>query len=215
MTIGEARSYLAHYLFRGEDVYKNLDMLSGGERARLALGMLALQDANFLLLDEPTNHLDIPTQEILQETLESFAGTILLVSHDRYLIDRLATQIWEVRDGRLFVFDGTLAEYYAARRVQQDAEREGAIAQRKESRNETLVSRQARGEERRRLAAVARAEVRVHELEARLASLEMEIQAASGGNDLNAMRRLGAAYEQNRTALDAAMEEWLALGESG
>ncbi|HEY3289411.1 MAG TPA: ABC-F family ATP-binding cassette domain-containing protein, partial [Anaerolineae bacterium] len=93
-SVGQARNYLAQYLFRGDDIYKLISMLSGGERARLALAILALEGANLLLLDEPTNHLDIPAQEVLQEVLEQFSGTILLVSHDRYLVDRLATQIW-------------------------------------------------------------------------------------------------------------------------
>ena len=111
MPPGEARSYLAQYLFRGEDVFKPISALSGGERGRLALAILALEGANLLLLDEPTNHLDIPAQEVLQEVLENFAGTILLVSHDRYLVDRLATQIWDVRDGELAVFKGTYKEW--------------------------------------------------------------------------------------------------------
>ncbi|MGH2409036.1 MAG: ATP-binding cassette domain-containing protein, partial [Chloroflexota bacterium] len=107
LQIGEAREYLARYLFRGEDVEKPVRALSGGERGRLALAILALEGANFLLLDEPTNHLDIPAQEVLQESLENFEGTLLLVSHDRYLVDRLATQIWEIEDGSLRVFSGT------------------------------------------------------------------------------------------------------------
>ncbi len=110
-TEQEARSYLAQYLFKGHDVFKQVGDLSGGERGRLAFALLALQGANFLLLDEPTNHLDIPSQEVLQEVLEIFDGTILLVSHDRYLVSRLATQIWELRDGRLHVFEGTYDEF--------------------------------------------------------------------------------------------------------
>jgi ATP-binding cassette subfamily F protein 3 len=93
MYDAEARSYLAPYLFRGEDVFKPISALSGGERARLALAILALEGSNFLLLDEPTNHLDIPAREALQEVLENFKGTILLVSHDRYLIDRPAEEM--------------------------------------------------------------------------------------------------------------------------
>jgi len=105
-SLGEtdARAYLAHYLFRGDDVFKRVSELSGGERGRLALAVLALEGANFLLLDEPTNHLDIPSQEVLQEVLEGFNGTILLVSHDRYLIDRLAQEIWAIEDGALVVY---------------------------------------------------------------------------------------------------------------
>ncbi len=118
MSKEEARNYLGQYLFRGDDVFKRVGDLSGGERGRLALALLALDEANFLLLDEPTNHLDIPSQEVLQAVLEQFDGTIVLVSHDRYLVDRLATQIWELRDGdpgRLYVFDGTYQEFLATK----------------------------------------------------------------------------------------------------
>ena len=114
MLLGQARNHLAQYLFRADDVYKQVNMLSGGERAKLALAILALQGANLLLLDEPTNHLDIPAQEALQEVLEQFSGTIVLVSHDRYLIDRLATQIWHVEDGYLSSFKGNYREFLAA-----------------------------------------------------------------------------------------------------
>lgn len=96
MSPEAARNYLAQYLFRGDDVFKPVRALSGGERGRLALALLAADGANFLLLDEPTNHLDIPSQEVLQSVLEQFDGTILLVSHDRYLVSRLANQIWEI-----------------------------------------------------------------------------------------------------------------------
>ncbi len=115
---GEIRRLLAQYLFRGDEVYKLVADLSGGERARLALARLALQGANFLLLDEPTNHLDIPAQEILQDVLQQYEGTILLVSHDRYLIDRLATQIWHVEDGHMRVFLGDYESYMAQREVE-------------------------------------------------------------------------------------------------
>ena len=111
----QARGYLAQYLFRGDDVFKRVSELSGGERGRLALALLALEGANFLLLDEPTNHLDIPSQEALQEVLEEFNGTILLVSHDRYLIDRLARQIWALEEGELRVYPATYQEYMALR----------------------------------------------------------------------------------------------------
>ncbi|WP_420631526.1 ribosomal protection-like ABC-F family protein [Candidatus Leptofilum sp.] len=119
MSPEEARNYLGQYLFRGDDVFKQVGDLSGGERGRLALALLALDEANFLLLDEPTNHLDIPSQEALQAVLEQFDGTIVLVSHDRYLVDRLATQIWELREegdhGRLHIFDGTYQEFLATK----------------------------------------------------------------------------------------------------
>src|SRR5690606_10627300 len=96
MLPAETRNYLARYGFQGEQAFDRVATLSGGARGRLALAKLALSDANLLLLDEPTNHLDLPTQEVLQNVLSDYPGTILLVSHDRYLIDALATQIWEL-----------------------------------------------------------------------------------------------------------------------
>jgi ATP-binding cassette, subfamily F, member 3 len=115
MSEQKSRAYLAQYLFTGDDIYKPISALSGGERGRLALALLALEGANLLLLDEPTNHLDLPAQEVLQDTLEEFPGTILLVSHDRYLVNRLATQVWEVSAGRLRVYQGGYDDYLAKR----------------------------------------------------------------------------------------------------
>ena len=94
-------------------LFKRVRSLSGGERGRLALAMLARQGANFLLLDQPTNHLDLPAQEVLQEVLDQYEGTILLISHDRYLVSHLATQIWDLRDGYLNVFDGDYQDFVA------------------------------------------------------------------------------------------------------
>src|SRR5512143_2550244 len=108
----QGRDYLGKYLFSGDDAFKKVSMLSGGERGRLALAKLALQDTNLLLLDEPTNHLDIPSQEVLQSVLDSYQGTILLVTHDRYLVDALATQIWEINpdESQMTVFNGTYSQ---------------------------------------------------------------------------------------------------------
>ena len=117
MTEEKGRAYLSQYLFSGDDVYKPVSALSGGERGRLALALLALEGANLLLLDEPTNHLDLPAQEVLQDTLETFPGTILLVSHDRYLVNRLATQIWDVHSGHLDVYPGSYDDYMEKRKL--------------------------------------------------------------------------------------------------
>ena len=94
LPIGEARNYLGRFLFSGDDVFKPIRALSGGERSRVALAKLTLIGANFLMLDEPTNHLDIPSQENLENVLSNFSGTVLLVSHDRYFVDALATHTW-------------------------------------------------------------------------------------------------------------------------
>ena len=118
----EVRNFLAKFLFTGDDVFRRVSTLSGGERGRLALAKLSLSDANLLLLDEPTNHLDLPTQEVLESVLSNFPGTILLVSHDRYLIDSLATQIWEVepQGQRLQVFKGSYTQFKAQKDRQQE-----------------------------------------------------------------------------------------------
>src|SRR6185312_11978440 len=94
-----ARSYLGRFLFSGDDVFKPVGALSGGERSRLALAKLTLQGANFLVLDEPTNHLDLQSRQFLEDILSEFEGTLLFVSHDRYFIDSLATKVWVIEDG--------------------------------------------------------------------------------------------------------------------
>ena len=209
MPIGQARNFLASYLFRNEDVYKPIRALSGGERGRLALAILSLQDANFLLLDEPTNHLDIPAQEVLQETMENFQGTILMVSHDRYLIDRLATQLWEVRDNRLHVFPGTYAEYLAAREKQREREKEIAAQQRAVARQDTR-GKQSKIEDRRKVKAIAEAEARVHELEAKLAQIE---DALASTQDVTKIQKLGLEHTATQAALDEAMTLWMEISE--
>ncbi len=162
MLPAEIRNYLATFLFKGDTVFQTVDSLSGGERGRLALACLALQGSNLLLLDEPTNHLDLPSQELLQAVLGQFNGTILLVSHDRYLIDVLATQIWEVsaEQRNLTVFKGTYSEYRLSRQpVPEKKKSAGRIEKNrsKEQKNEGLSKDQ------------------LHKRQLRLQSLEEEI----------------------------------------
>ncbi|MFO7631230.1 MAG: ABC-F family ATP-binding cassette domain-containing protein, partial [Caldilinea sp.] len=208
MLLGPARNYLAQYLFRGEDVFKPVHLLSGGERGRLALAILALEGANLLLLDEPSNHLDIPAQEVLQQVLEQFEGTILLVSHDRYLIDHLATQVWELRMNHLEIFEGTYAEMLASRQRAAEAEKQTAAVARSGVREEYTANKQAKADDRRRAKAIVDAENRVHALESRLAQLEKDLHAATAAQDIPAIQRLGQAYTDTQTELEAAMDAW-------
>ncbi len=113
----EARSWLARFQFTGHDVFKLVRDLSGGERGRLALALLALKGANLLLLDEPTNHLDIPSQEVLQIALSSYDGTIIFVSHDRYLVRQLANQVWDLRGGVLHIYNDGYSNYLERRAI--------------------------------------------------------------------------------------------------
>jgi len=115
MSEGEARGFMARFLFTEEDIFKHLGNLSGGERSRVALAKLALRPSNVLLLDEPTNHLDIPARQVLEEVLRSYDGTILMVSHDRYFISAIAGEIWAIEDGVARIYQGTYSEYLTLR----------------------------------------------------------------------------------------------------
>ncbi len=204
----EARHVLARFLFTGDEVFKLTGTLSGGELSRLGLCLLTLRGANLLLLDEPTTHLDVDSQEVLQRVLSGFPGTILLVSHDRYLIDAMATHVWEVGDGRLAQYEGNYSAYQAAKqRAQQVMQAEPERRQ------------QARDEERRRLRqeqlALRRRDARLEELEVEIERLEREVAAtteelhrASERQDGQRVHALGLAYTQTQQALAERLEEW-------
>ena len=117
MTTGERRSLLGAFLFSGDNVYKSINILSGGEKSRLALVKILMQESNFLILDEPTNHLDIATKELFQQALLKYSGTILIVSHDRYFLDNLINRVIEIRDSRIYDYPGNYS-YFIEKRTQ-------------------------------------------------------------------------------------------------
>ncbi|WP_025717192.1 ribosomal protection-like ABC-F family protein, partial [Paenibacillus sp. 1-18] len=118
---GEARGLLAKYLFYGADVFKPVSMLSGGEWSRLRLALLVMKKPNLLVLDEPTNHLDIDSREALEEALDTYTGTVLAISHDRYFVNKLAGRVWELEDGKLAFYQGSFDEYRAKKRELENA----------------------------------------------------------------------------------------------
>jgi ATP-binding cassette subfamily F protein 3 len=221
MLVSEAREYLGKFLFSGDDAFKRVSMLSGGERGRLALAKLALSETNLLLLDEPTNHLDIPSQEILQDVLDDFPGTILLVTHDRYLVDALATQVWEILTSEVFakhsegagastlsVFSGTYSQ------MKEERERLAALqpglqspqtlgSGPKAARRETPRSTK---EERRRKAQLQQLENQVASLEAQLADLGTRLE--SPPPDPGEVAQLGTEYEHVQRQMDEKLGEW-------
>jgi ATP-binding cassette subfamily F protein 3 len=212
MLPAEIRNYLASFLFTGDSAFQPVETLSGGERGRLALAKLALGGANLLLLDEPTNHLDLPSQDILQTVLSDYRGTILLVSHDRYLIDALATQIWDVdpQQGLLSVFEGTYSEYRMQKEMEVEADQPvikndnatvdlPATPTGKKATGKTLTGYQRR--------------LRLEELETLIADLDYELaeitrQLENPSDDAGKVQRLGQEYVNLQSKLDMLMTEW-------
>ncbi len=207
MLLAEIRDYLARFMFSGEEVFKKVSTLSGGERGRLALAKLSLAQANLLLLDEPTNHLDIPSQEILQEVLADFQGTILLVSHDRYLIDALATQIWEILPDQsaLQVFQGSYTQYREFQQRQQEAE-SAKVALTPEAAPRKARPTPLSAEEKRRRQRLREVEERIAELEGEIAALARKLENPPA--DLAKVQRLGSDYARCQDELEKLMEEW-------
>jgi ATP-binding cassette, subfamily F, member 3 len=188
-------------------------LLSGGEHGRLALAVLALSGANLLLLDEPTNHLDLPSQEVLQAILADFTGTILLVSHDRYLIDALATQIWEVApsDQQLRVFEGTYSEYKAAQAAQKIATETAAARPVQEKPQSKPASGLSKSEQRRRQQRIEILETRIAELESNLAQISRQLE--NPPPDPGKVQQLGREYLRIQHDLEAHLEEWAEISE--
>ena len=209
----QIRDYLAKYLFSGDDVFKKVKVLSGGEKGRLALAILALQGANLLLLDEPMNHLDIDAQELLQSVLKSFEGTILLVSHDRYLIDAVGTQIWEVMPEKqtLKVYAGTYSQYKEYKK--QLLVPEIKSAEKTKSVNETVP-------EKKKLSngMIWKLTRQREELEEKIAILEKETaelsdRINSASLSYEDMNSAGVLYNKKQQDLEVLIEEWSEIEE--
>jgi len=209
---GQIREYLGKYLFSGDDAFKKVSVLSGGERGRLALAKLALQNTNLLLLDEPTNHLDIPSQEILEAVLDDYPGTILLVTHDRYLIDALGTQIWEINpeETTLDIFEGTYSqrreerERLATERVAEEVNK-GTIKRASAKRHVDLAAK----EERRRIARLQELENKIADIETQMAVIGRKLEAPPADTAL--VRKWGNQYTTLQTEMDQWLEEWESL----
>lgn len=209
-TVSAARNYLGQFLFSGDDVFKKISELSGGERSRVALAQLAQLGGNLLLLDEPTNHLDIDSREVLQEALKEYNGTILLVSHDRYLIQALATQIWEIREGKLYVYSGDY-ESYRLQRAQESTQQNLELSPKKSPERPRSPGKEQRQRERQRAKLVARESElidRVSVLEGEIAQIEREMERLSYAGDHETLREITVLYRQKRAELESALEEW-------
>lgn len=212
----DVRSILASFLFTAEDIDKTVGQLSGGQKARLTLTVLSLEKDNFLLMDEPTNHLDIEAKEVLEQALDTYDGTLLFVSHDRYFINELANKIVSVRDGHAKIYNGNYSYYLDEKAKQaaavQEAEAEQTKSTTSANQNKGKLSYQeqkARDSQKRKLErAVSEAEARIEKLEAE----EQEIQTEMANPDIAAsfeklgplQEKLSAVQEQ----LEQANNDW-------
>jgi ATP-binding cassette subfamily F protein 3 len=207
LPIGEARDYLARFLFRNDDVFKHVSMLSGGERTRLSLARLLITYPNVLILDEPTTHLDIASREALEDTLESFDGTLLFVSHDRHFIGMMAERIWAIEEGTVRPFAGGFAEWMRANRPPEPE----PVSRRARARHRRR-ERESRKQERKTKSSVQSQavdyETLIHELESKVSNIEKQLETASERRDTDAITRLGQEYAETQQDIEDAWEKW-------
>jgi ATP-binding cassette subfamily F protein 3 len=206
-----ARSYLGRFLFSGDDAFKLVGSLSGGERSRVALAKLTLQGANFLVLDEPTNHLDLPARQVLEEILSQYDGTMIFVSHDRYFVDALATRLWLLQDGIVTVFDGNYTRF---RLRQKPAESMAtAPAASSDRGNGGLRAGRSSGVSGTSgpTRTVLEVEAEIAGAETHLLEVENQLSAASTAADISRINELAGEYERMQSLLDALYDEWQEL----
>jgi len=212
--VERARTLLGALLLSGDDALKKIGELSGGQRSRVVLAQLVAQNANVLMLDEPTNHLDIPSSEIIQDVLQRFEGTAIFVTHDRYLVQAVATHVWAIREGQVHCIIGSWREYLAWRDRHRvagpadivDRDKEARKAQRREARRQAnLIQRLKREHEE--------LEEQIDTVEAHLALLNEEISAASEAGNLELVERLSAEYPETQRRLEKLWAEWERVGQ--
>ncbi len=210
MTETEIRSALAMFLFCGEDVFKMVDSLSGGERAKLSLLKIMLSKPNFLILDEPTNHLDIVSREVLENALSDFDGTLLVVSHDRYFINKLATRTVYLTNNGAVNIDGNYDNYLAykeneALKTQADKQQQKPVI------NDYKLRKEKASNERKRLTRITRIEAEISETEKQISTLEEELSTPEVSGNYEKLLEYTEKLDSLRSSLDALYEEWEAL----
>lgn len=205
------RNVLAAFLFTGDNVFKQIKDLSGGERGRLSLAKLMLGNANFLILDEPTNHLDVTSKEILENALKNYTGTVLYVSHDRYFINQTATRILDLSSDGITSYIGNYDDYIERHLVStaKDDEKQRVIKEETETKKVWKKSKEEQARERKRLNDIKKTEARIDELEQLLISLDEEMNA----NATNVEKLTIISNQQAETSaeLERLYEEWETL----
>ncbi len=217
MTQTEVRSALAQFLFKGEDVFKNVGKLSGGEKARVSLLKLMLSKANMLLLAEPTNHLDIHSREALENALANYGGTLLIVSHDRYLINKLADRIvWLDKNGTVNI-DGNYDRYIELKAAKEQAEQTNLAVQAKavtEAKKNDYKERKERESTLRKLnGALKRCEQAIEDVEAKTAELAQQMSQPEIATDYEKTSKLAEEIASLKEKEEALTAEWMELSE--
>lgn len=221
----QIRNVLAAFLFTGEDVFKRISDLSGGERGRVSLAKLVLSNANFLILDEPTNHLDIMSKEILEDALNGYEGTILYVSHDRYFINRTAHRILDLTEGQFVSYVGNY-DYYLEKHdtvmaaieasVPQSADADNTVAA-KVAESEVKLDWKAQKEEQARLRKkendLKKCEEKIAELEARISEIDTEMSDPAIGTQVAKLQELSKEQAACQKQLEKLYEQWEELAE--
>ena len=217
----QARSVLGAVLLTGENVFKPISVLSGGERAKLCFAIMALNRGNVLVLDEPTNHLDLSTKEVLEDALAEFGGTIILVSHDRYLLNKVASRIIEIKHDEVNSYDGNFDAYSeavnAARQLKMQSEAEIKRAEEEKAYKENKA-KQYRSKEQRAADAQKRNRIRelekeIEDTEVLIFELENAISDPEIASDYSKMSEKCKELEEAKTALDQKMDEWADLSD--
>lgn len=217
----QARSVLGAVLLTGENVFKPISVLSGGERAKLCFAIMALNRGNVLVLDEPTNHLDLSTKEVLEDALAEFGGTIILVSHDRYLLNKVASRIIEIKHDEVNSYEGNFDAYSeavnAARQLKAQSEAEIKRAEEEKAYKENKA-KQYRSKEQRAADAQKRNRIRelekeIEDTEVLIFELENAISDPEIASDYSKMSEKCKELEEAKTALDQKMDEWAELSD--
>lgn len=215
MTNTKIRNVLAAFLFTGEDVFKEIKDLSGGERGRVCLAKLMLSNANFLILDEPTNHLDIASKEILENALRNYTGTILYVSHDRYFINQTATRILDLHAGHITSYTGNYDYYIEQQLVSTAKEEEKAAAAKRETENKIdwKRSKEEQAKERKRLNDIKKTETRIEELEQLISSLDEEMALPENSSNVARLTEITKQQSLAKEELEQLYTVWEELSE--
>lgn len=228
LTNTKIRSVLAAFLFTGDDVFKKIGDLSGGERGRVSLAKLMLSPANFLILDEPTNHLDIHSKEILEYALREYTGTLLIVSHDRYFINTVATRIFELRDKKLYNFIGNYDYYEAHKDViyesknsketsklgfnsisQKDTVSEKAVDT--SGKDAYLRTKEQQAKQRKLENDIRKTEEKIEELEAQIAKIDEQICLPENATNAAKLSELSSKRQELEQVLETVYETWEAF----